>query len=191
MSASSAALPWADTRGYLGALDTLLSTAPDTDALAAWRSAKAELLGLLGGSSASARRLLAELQASLARAEAGATDAALPLEELRLRLEQVEARKGALAERVARMAAERDASAAAMQRLLQATLELREEQKRLDAMRTSASPHLQCVCGGAPGCDVPPGSALAPTVTRRFRARTRALFPNRPPAGTSSRFIST
>jgi hypothetical protein len=140
---SSGALPWADTRGYLGALDTLLSTAPDTDAIAAWRSAKAEVLSVMSGSGASARRLLSELQSSLARTEAGASDAALPLHELKLRVEQVEARKAALAERVARMATERDAGAAAMQRLLQATLELREEQRRLETMQTSASPHLQ------------------------------------------------
>jgi chromosome segregation ATPase len=127
----------------LGALDTLLSTAPDTDAISAWRSAKAELLSLMSGSGASARRLLSELQASLARTEASASDAALPLGDLRVRLEQLEARKGALAERVARMATERDAGAAAMQRLLQATLELREEQKRLETMQISASPHLQ------------------------------------------------
>ena len=43
------------------------------------------------------------------------------------------------------MAAARDASAAGMQRLLQATLDLRDEQRRLEAMKTTSSPHLQCV----------------------------------------------
>jgi len=141
---ASAALPWADTRAYLGALDALLATSPDLDALAAWHSAKQELAGVMSASGAGARRLLADLQASLTRAEAGAAGAALPLEELRLRLEQVEARKDAVVERVQRMAAERDASAGGMQRLLHATLELKDEQKRLEAMKSTASPHLQC-----------------------------------------------
>ena len=145
MSSSStpSGLPWVDTRSYLHALETLLSTSPDTDALVAWRSAKVELAGVMSSSSANARRLLVDLQSSLARSSASVSDAAQPLEELRLRLEQIEMRKAALSERVQRMTTERDASAAAMQRLLQATLDLKEEQKRLEAMKKSSSPHLQ------------------------------------------------
>jgi len=172
--AAASGLPWADTRSYLLALETLLATSPDTDALAAWRSAKAELAGVFSASSAGARRALADLQASLARAGAAAADAAAPLADVRLRLEQVEARKAALAERVAHMAAERDASVAGVQRLLQATLDLKEEQRRLEAMKTSSSPHLQC--GRARGAGRAGGA--------------RAHAPS-PPADTSSRSTST
>jgi hypothetical protein len=142
MSATPSGLPWSDTRSYLHALETLLATSPDSDVLTAWRSAKAELNGVMASAGAGSRRLLADLQASLAREQAAVSEAALPLEELRLRLEQIEAKKVALSERVQRMASERDASAAAMQQLLQATLELKEEQKRLEAMKKTSSPHL-------------------------------------------------
>jgi hypothetical protein len=187
---ASSALPWADTRAYLGALDALLATSPDLDALAAWRSAKQELAGVMSASGAGARRLLADLQASLAQAEAGAAGAALPLEELRLRLEQVEARKDAVVERVQRMAAERDASAGGMQRLLQATLELKEEQRRLEAMKKTASPHLQC------GRARPRRARAARRAPRRAARRARLTLA-RPPffclprADTSSRSTST
>ena len=97
----------------------------------------------MSSSSGNARRLLGDLQSSLARSTASVSDAAQPLEELRLRLEQIEMRKAALSERVQRMTTERDASASAMQRLLQATLDLREEQKRLESMKKSSSPHLE------------------------------------------------
>jgi len=142
-------LSWEDTRGYLHALDTLLVTTPDTDALAAWRIAKSELAHTLQTSQANTKRLLQELQAALNRAESSTSESALPLEELRLRLEQVETRKAGVLDRVQRMTATRDASAATVQRLLQETLSLREEQKRLEAMKRGASPTLQCVtlCG--------------------------------------------
>ena len=142
---AASGLAWEDTSAYLNALDTLLTTTPDTDALAAWRSAKQELQATFGAAGAHAKRVLQELQASYARAEAASAEAALPIEELRLRLEQVEARKAAVLERVQRMAVARDASAAAMQRLLQDTLALREEQRRLEGMKQGASPQLQCV----------------------------------------------
>jgi hypothetical protein len=144
-SASQSGLSWEDTSSYLNALDTLLTTTPDTDALAAWRSAKQELQATFSASGAHAKRVLQELQASFARADAATAEAALPLEELRLRSEQVESRKAAVLERVQRMAVARDASAAAMQRLLQDTLSLREEQRRLEGMKQGASPQLQCV----------------------------------------------
>jgi hypothetical protein len=156
-SAAASGLAWEDTSAYLNALDTLLTTTPDTDALAAWRSAKQELQATFGAAGAHAKRVLQELQASYARAEAASAEAALPIEELRLRLEQVEARKAAVLERVQRMAVARDASAAAMQRLLQDTLALREEQRRLEGMKQGASPQLQCV-----RCAVALPAALAP-----------------------------
>jgi hypothetical protein len=149
-------LSWEDTRGYLNALDTLLTTTPDTDALTAWRSAKSELQALLGSSAATAKRALGELQGSLARAEAASAEAALPLEELRLRLEQVDAKKTGVLERVQRMVSARDASAAGIQALLQATLALKEEQRRMEAAKKQAAPQLQCV---------------------RARARARCRFP--------------
>ena len=143
--AAAAPLTWADTRGYLLALDTLLARTPDTEALAAWRSARVELHAALGASRASARRLLSDLQGACARAEASAAEAEVPLEELRLRHAQVEAARVGVTERVQRMAAERDASAASVAALLQATLDLKDEQRRLEAMKRTASPHLQCV----------------------------------------------
>lgn len=146
MSSLPSGLSWEDTRGYLNALDTLLVTTPDTDALAAWRIAKSELAHTLQTSQANTKRLLQELQASLSRAESSTSESALPLEELRLRLEQVETRKAGVLDRVQRMTATRDASAATVQRLLQETLSLREEQKRLETMKRGASPTLQCVC---------------------------------------------
>lgn len=147
-AAAVSGLSWADTRGYLQALDTLLATTPDTDALVAWRSAKVELVETLGASAASAKRLLGDLQAACARADASAGELALPLEELRVRIEQVEVSRAAVTDRVQRMAATRDASCAGMAALLQATLDLKDEQRRLEAMKRSASPHLQCVGGG-------------------------------------------
>jgi hypothetical protein len=142
-AAAGATLSWADTRTYLTALDHLLVTTGDTDGLVAWRSAKAELLATMSSSAEGARRLLSELQSSLSRAEAAAGESSLPLEELRLRLEQVEARKAAVLARVQVMTSARDASAGAVQRLLTATLELKDEQKRLEAMKRTASPQLQ------------------------------------------------
>ena len=144
-TAAPSGLTWEDTRGYLNALDTLFTTTPDTDALSAWRSAKTELQHTLASSASSAKRSLLDLQASLSRAESAAADAALPLEELRLRLEQVEARKTGVLERVQRMVTVRDTSAASIQALLQATLALREEQRRLEAVKRQAAPQLQCV----------------------------------------------
>ena len=141
-------MAWEDTSSYLNALDTLLTTTPDTDALAAWRSAKLELQSTFTTSSTHAKRLLQELQASFSRADSAVAESALPLEELRLRLEQVEARRAGVLERVQRMAVAKDASAAAMQRLLQDTLALREEQRKLEGMKQGASPKLQCVHRG-------------------------------------------
>lgn len=143
-------LEWSDTLNYLNALDTLLTTTPDTDALAAWRSAKSELQATFGSSASHAKHLLLELQASFARAESSTSESTLPLAELQLRLEQVEGRKSAILERVQRMTAARDASAAAMQRLLQDTLSLREEQRKLESMKQGASPQLQCVAFPSP-----------------------------------------
>jgi hypothetical protein len=98
--------------------------------------------------------------------------AELTLVELRLRLEQVEARKAAVLERVQRMAVARDASAAAMQRLLQDTLALREEQRRLEGMKQGASPQLQCVrCAVAPP---PPRQSPCP---RRVGSAALTLSP--------------
>jgi hypothetical protein len=150
MAMAQSGLAWEDTSSYLNALDTLLTTTPDTDALAAWRSAKQELQSTFSHSAAHGKRLLQELQASYSRADSATAEAALPLEELRLRLEQVEGRKAAVLERVQRMAVARDASAAAMQRLLQDTLALREEQRRMEGMKQGASPQLQCVLHAPP-----------------------------------------
>lgn len=149
--AAVSGLSWADTRGYLQALDTLLATTPDTDALVAWRSAKVELAAALDASASSAKRLLGDLQGACARAEASASELALPLEELRVRIEQVEVSRAAVTDRVQRMASTRDASAASMAALLQSTLDLKDEQRRLEAMKRSASPHLQCVGGDGEG----------------------------------------
>ena len=160
-------LSWEDTRGYLNALDTLLTTTPDTDALTAWRSAKAELQQLLGSSASSAKRALGELQGSLARAEAANAETALPLEELRLRLEQVEAKKTGVLERVQRMVSARDTSAAGIQALLQATLALKEEQRRMEAAKKQAAPQLQCVLAGVWG----EGGRQRPTTARQTAPR--------------------
>jgi len=138
-------LSWEDTRGYLNALDTLLVTTPDTDALAAWRVAKTELQTTLSTAATSSKRLLQELHSSFSRAESTVNESALPMEELKLRTEQVESRKSSVMERVQRMATTRDTSAATVQRLLQETLKLREEQARLETMKRGASPTLQCV----------------------------------------------
>jgi hypothetical protein len=174
-AAASSGLAWEDTSAYLNALDTLLTTTPDTDALAAWRSAKQELQATFGAAGAHAKRVLQELQASYARAEAASAEAALPIEELRLRLEQVEGRKAAVLERVQHMAVARDASAAAMQRLLQDTLALREEQRRLEGMKQGASPQLQCVRGeGGAGRG---GNPDAPVPRAAAQALSRALEP--------------
>ena len=183
-AAASSGLAWEDTSAYLNALDTLLTTTPDTDALAAWRSAKQELQATFGAAGAHAKRVLQELQASYARAEAASAEAALPIEELRLRLEQVEGRKAAVLERVQHMAVARDASAAAMQRLLQDTLALREEQRRLEGMKQGASPQLQCVRWGGGGAgrggnpDAPAPRAAAQALSR---ALERPLNPPSPP----------
>ena len=74
----------------------------------------------MSSSASSAKRAVSELQGSLARAEASNAEAALPLEELRLRVEQVDAKKTGVLERVQRMVSARDASAAGIQALLQA-----------------------------------------------------------------------
>jgi hypothetical protein len=117
------------------------------------RSAKAELQQLLSSSASSAKRAVSELQGSLARAEASNAEAALPLEELRLRVEQVDAKKTGVLERVQRMVSARDASAAGIQALLQATLALKEEQRRMEAAKKQATPQLQCVRGARTVCD--------------------------------------
>lgn len=63
--------------------------------------------------------IVAEMHSRVHGAEAAASEALLPIEETRLRLEQAEARRQALLEELTRLRNQRDTSAAAVQSLTQ------------------------------------------------------------------------
>lgn len=134
-------LSWAESRRYLADLEAVLASSSDTgDALAALRSARTELQSIFTASAASAAATLRELQASVARLEGVAADARGPLDAMRAQAAALDGQRAALLESVARMQHERDASGAAVQRLLAATVAYREQLAALAATQAAEVP---------------------------------------------------
>jgi len=134
-------LSWAESRRYLADLEAVLASSSDTgDALSALRAARTELQSVFTASASGAAATLRELQASVARLEGVSADTRAPLDAMRARGAALDGQRAALLETVARLSQERDASAAAMQRLLAATIAYREQLAALAATQAAEVP---------------------------------------------------
>lgn len=95
--------------------------------------------------------MFAELQHSVSRLESVSADTMMPLEQMRVQMEQLESKRIKLLEQIARMQQERDVSASSMQRLLASTLAYKEQLAVLSQQQAAEIPRRRCV-------SMPPGT---------------------------------